>query len=71
MQLHEVMECLHVTMLLCAKTCCLCVCAHPVPTLYTGVLQIGIMAVQHILSSDLKPSELEVGVVTKDKPAFR
>ena len=34
-------------------------------------LQIGIMAVQHILSSDLKPSELEVGVVTKDNPAFR
>ena len=38
---------------------------------YKQTVEIGIMAVQHILSSDLKPSELEVGVVTKDNPAFR
>ena len=29
------------------------------------------MALQHILSSDFKPSEVEVGIVTKDEPKFR
>jgi 20S proteasome subunit alpha 1 len=35
------------------------------------VIETGIMALQHILSSDFKPSEVEVGIVTKDEPKFR
>ena len=31
----------------------------------------AIMTLQNILSSDFKPSEVEVGIVTKDNPVFR
>jgi len=34
-------------------------------------LQVAIIALQTVLLSDFKPSEIEVGVVTQDNPVFR
>lgn len=35
------------------------------------VVHLAISALSHVLSVDFKPSEIEVGIVTKDKPEFR
>jgi len=35
------------------------------------VIQLAISTLSHILTADFKPSDIEVGVVSKDKPAFR
>jgi len=35
------------------------------------VIQLAITTLSHILTADFKPSDLEVGVVSKDQPAFR
>jgi len=34
-------------------------------------LQLAIDALQSVLSADFKPSEIEVGIVTKESPQFR
>jgi len=35
------------------------------------VIQLAISTLSHILTADFKPSDIEVGVVSKDKPEFR
>ena len=35
------------------------------------VVQLGITTLSHILTADFKPSDIEVGIVTKDHPGFR
>jgi len=34
-------------------------------------IQLAIQCICTVLSSDLKPSEMEIGIVTKDNPKFR
>lgn len=38
---------------------------------YAETLQVAILGLQTCLGADLKPQDLEVGVVTKDDPKFR
>lgn len=35
------------------------------------VIQLAISTLSHILTADFKPSDIEIGVVSKDKPGFR
>lgn len=35
------------------------------------VIQLAITTLSHILTADFKPSDIEIGVVSKDQPAFR
>ena len=35
------------------------------------VIQLAITTLSHILTADFKPSDIEIGVVSKDKPTFR
>lgn len=35
------------------------------------VVQTAIAALSHVLAADFKPSEIEIGIVTKENPAFR
>ena len=34
-------------------------------------MQVAITALSSVLSADFKPSEIEIGVVSKDNPKFR
>ncbi len=40
-------------------------------TAHTIGPQVAITALSTVLSADFKPSEVEIGVVTKDDPNFR
>lgn len=35
------------------------------------VVQLAITTLSHILTADFKPSDLEIGIASKDQPAFR